>query len=324
MFDADGVADDDNLDMFSNEFFGIENEVEGDDGITPEAETDEVETEEVDETVTEAEEAEDESHEEESDDGRPEEPKKKRTVQDRIDELTREKYEALRRENEALKRIADLEAASKPRTQPEATETPKDIAPDPEAKGDDGEPKYPLGEFDPQYIRDLARFTIKQEQEAAKEYREKEERERQVQAQRDAAQTAWLDKLNSAQEEIPDVKDKIGSLVTHFEGIDQTYGQYLVDVVMSLDNGPQVLAYLADNPEAADKIIRSGAASATVSLGRLDARMTKPAKEEVRKVPTKAPEPPTPTRGSGGRFVTSADTDDLDAFEKVFFKKKGK
>lgn len=319
-----GFDTSDNLDAFSNDFFGKaqpEPEADSDkEEITDEPVADEVELE-TDETVEDAD-VTDESEEDLETEEVEEKPKKK-TAQDRIKELTAQRYEAERASNA---RIAELERKLTELATPKEPEKPTigklpDGAPDPLAELPDGTLLYPMGEYDPKYQHDLIRFTIKAENDAATAYRQKAEQEAAVNAARDTARAGWVEKLTEAQAEIPDIETKIMSLDSVVANVDMGYQQYLIDVIMSLDNGPRVMAYLADNPSKASEIVRSGAASATVALGRLDGRMAKPPVQA--KTPTQAPRPPVNTpRGTSGKFATRADTDDLDAFSNTFFKKK--
>lgn len=317
MSDVTDVVNDD-LEAFEKVFFGDEEqEVQ-----TPAAEAEEVEVEEDTPQEEPSLEGDPEAEVEETDDEE-DEPKKKnrKSFQERINELTRARADAERRELDTLRKLQELEGrvskSEKPQEQATVVKTEK-LPPDPDAMKD-GEPAYPLGEFDPAYIRDLTRFTIAQENEAAAAYRREEEQKRAVEQARSQVQTIWNDKLNDAEKDEPELREKIVNLTGMFNGIEPQYGQYLVDVVMSLENGPRVLAYLSDNPESAATIVRSGAAGATIALGRLDARLSRPAKDEVKKVTTKAPTPPATSRGTGGQFSVQDDTDDLDAFEKKFF-----
>lgn len=317
-----GFDTSDDLDAFSNDFFQkkppekveepVDEDLEGDEPL------EEVETDEPgDAPETEADEEDDEE------DGEPEPAPKKKSASDRIKELTAKNYETERQANLRIKALEDKlsELAEKQPAKPEVGKMP-DGAPDPQAANEDGTPVYELGEFDPKYITDLTRFTIKTESDAAASYRQKAEHEAAVTAARETAQANWKEKLTEAQTEIPDIEDKIRSLDSIVANVPQDVGQYYVDVIMSLENGPQVLAYLADNPTKAQEIISSGVASATVALGRLDSRVSKPARQE-QKVQTKAPKPAAHVpRGTSGRFGTRADTDDLDAFTKEFFRKK--
>lgn len=324
MADEPTVTDD--LDAFSVEFFN-KTPVVKEDVVSPlpNETPDDDPVEELDEDAPEGED-EGDTQDDGPDEEPEEEPKKKpkRSAQERIDELTRDRYEQAR---DYDRKIAELEAKLNLLDKPVQKEEPPvgkmpDGAPDPNGEKD-GQSIYPLGEFDPEYIRDLTRFTIKTEQEAAERFRlEKAERES-AQSLREAAHTEWTGKLEAAQTEVPDIRDKINSLEPLFVGLDTGYGQYLVDVIMSLENGPQVLAYCADNPKEAREIVSSGAAGATVRLGRLDARMSKPtqATEPPKRV-SKAPAPAQRvTRGTAGQFSVPADTDDLDAFEREFYRK---
>lgn len=321
-----GFDTSDDLDAFSKDLFGHKSAT---------ADLAENPQEEVEEPIEEAEDPSTNEPVDDADDTEPSEEEapdgdakpKKKTAQDRIKELTAQRH-AAEREVNALKvanesRIAELER----KLQEFANKAPQpkngtaaDGSPDPLAENEDGSLKYNLGEFDPQYIRDLAKFTVRQENEAAQAYRKQAEQEAAVVAARDEARSGWNAKLEEAHEEMPDIVDKIASLDAVVGSVDMNYQQYLVDVVMSLDNGPRVMAYLADNPDLAQKIVSSGAASATVALGRLDGKMAKPPVEK--KTPTQAPKPAARiTRGTSGQFSTRADTDDLDAFAKEFYRK---
>lgn len=318
MFDNETVVEDD-LESFEREFYGTakpkEVEVEAEE---LETEIDETEAEVAEETDEDPVETEDEDSKEDSD----EKPKKNRkSFQERINELTAKAYEAERRELETLRKLQELEQKVKPsdKTDVPAVTAPTG-APDPDAEKD-GVALYPLGEFDPAYIRDLTRFTIKQEQEAAENYRHEREQQETLAKQQAALQESWNEKLATAEEELPDLREKILDLTETFSNLDPAYGKYLVDVVMTLDTGPQILHYLSTNPKTAREIVNSGPASATLALGRLDARLQKVEKEAPAPRVSRAPAPPAKvTRGTSGRFAVTDDTDDLDAFEKKFFK----
>lgn len=321
-------ADTDDLTAFETEFFKPTNhqkkEVldQTDEPDEPEEAPDDADpVEDANEDATEGGEDTDEQDDGSEEEVDPEPKKKpKRSAQERIDELTREKYEERRA---ADLKIAELEARLNLLDKPVQKEEPvvgrmPDGAPDPNGLKD-GLPVYPLGEFDPEYIRDLTRFTIKTEQDAADKFRKERDQQAQNDSVRQQAQLVWQGKLEEAQKEYPDIREKINSLEPVITGLDPNYGQYLVDVIMSLDNGPQVLRYCADNPKEAREIVSSGAAVATVKLGRLDALLSK-APVEAKKV-TRAPTPPARvTRGTSGQFSVPADTDDLEAFEREFFR----
>lgn len=259
--------------------------------------------------------------------------KKRPSVQERIDELTAEKHEfrreaeaakreaeALRKEFEALKASVEKEAPSK-----ELRDRLPDGAPNPDAVGEDGEPLYPLGEFDKDYIRDLTKFTIAEEQKVAEEARAKAEQEREFQKAQQEISDGWNNRLVEAEKENPNIRKEIQELTTTFQDIEPNYGTYLANTIMLSEVGPEIMSYLSQNIGEAQSIVASGPAAATLALGRLEARLSKTAVKEEKsdKKVSNAPAPPgTPTRGSGGRFVVADDTDNLDAFEEAFYGKK--
>lgn len=326
----------DDLDAFSDLLYGREApEVEAEVEAEVDQETDEAEVEaeaetEVDEPEAEADDEEADPSEDESKDESDEEDEKPRrnrkTAKERIQELNYEKKLAEQRYADAIARLKQLEEKQPEDDSKTAHKADVDPgAPSPEDKDDKGELLYPLGEFDPAYIRALARFTINEETKAAKAQAVAEAEQARVKAAREAQTSQWQVKLEAAQEEFPDLVEKVSSLTDMFDGIQPEYGQYLVDVVqLQLESGPAVLRYLADHPKEAKNIVNSGAAAATVALGRLDARLTveKQRADKAAKV-SNAPAPPKQTpRGTGRVIAVAGDTDDLDAFEKAFFNKK--
>lgn len=296
---------------------------------------------EADPLATEDDEPEDESDEAEAEEPEKEpepepepepKPKKKSALQTRIDELVSQAREAERRA-EALERR--LEATEKAREEkPEKEVSLRDQlppeAPNPDTMNDKGEPLYPLGEFDPIYIRDLTRFTIQQETKRFKEESEKEAKAREIATEQAKLQEAWAEKVKAKEEEVPDFRERTKELTSAFGNLDPQYGDYLATTIMQLDNGPDILDYLSQNIGEARDIVASGAFAATLAIGRLQAKLEKPkAEAPKREEPSnknkvsEAPEPPSNrTRGASGKFAASPDTNDLDAFEREFFGKR--
>jgi len=274
---------------------------------------------------------EEEEKEEEPLEEEPEPKPKRNTAKERINELTAEKREA-QRERDAIRReFESLKAAvekSTPKEEPKGLreQLPAD-APHPDTKDEDGEPLYELGEFDPKYIRDLTRFTINEENKKAKEEMAKEAREQAIETSRKELADAWIVKLDKAEESLPDIREHLKDMVDVFVDIEPVYGEYLASTVMSSEFGPEIMDYLSQNIGEARKIVASGPAAATLAIGRLEAKFVLPPKQEIKSDnPTKvsnAPDPPeSRTKGQGGKFAVRADTDNLDAFEKEFYKKR--
>jgi hypothetical protein len=264
-------------------------------------------------------EAEDEEEDQESEedlDGDPEpepKPKKVNRFQERINELTAKAKEAER----ALQELKTAQA--KPSETPRQA-APKEEGPSPDMRNEDGSDKYPLGEFDPQYIRDLTRHTIQEEQKVAREQEANERGERQNAEARQQLQSSWVEKLNPVAEKYDDYLEKTLSLESAFDGLDPQYSDYLVQTIKSLDHGPEVLYYFANNLDAAKAIIRGGPLSATLALGKYNALFDGETRKEAKV--SKAPPPPQVNKGTKGRVTVAGDTDDLDAFSRAFFRKK--
>lgn len=332
---ADGVEDD--LDLFSADFFGQkdadptepasspeEDQADDDTEDAPTA-SEEENTQDVDDAP---EDGDDESEEEETEPEGKEEPKKKNRYQERIDELVGKQREAERRAaeyeqrlNEALAKFEKQDNETK--TSPVKSESDE---PSPDDKNEDGSDKYPLGEFDPNYIKDLTKYAFESQRISAEERMQKEAEQRQMDEAKAALQQGWQAKLGPAQERYPDFQEKGEELLSGFSDLDQSYGEYLTARLMDMEFGPDVLYYLASNPDEARKIVDSGPAKATLALGRIEAKFmfAEEEKKLARPKTSKAPPPPPhANKGSAGVVVEIADdTDDLDAFSRKLFKKK--
>ena len=305
----------DNLEEFENLLSGkakaLQEAPDKEDPKTPVDDTDAVDTED------DLEEENDDSEDKDSEEETPK-PKKVSRYQERINELT-----AKARESERA--LIALQAAQK---QLETTQTPKPVVAevpdkgvDPDAKNADGSEKYPLGQFDPEYIRDMARHTIDKEWAVRKEQDAQETAQRQNQEARDHIQAGWVEKLAPVTEQHEDFIDKTMGLESAFDGLDPQYSDYLVQTIKSLEHGPEVLYYFANNLDAAKEFVRSGPLGATLALGEINA-MFKGTSRKVDTKVSKAPPPPQVNKGTNARKVVAADTDDLDAFSEVLFKRK--
>ncbi len=243
---------------------------------------------------------------------KPQPKKDKSRFQEKIDKLTARAREAEREAEAARRKLAELEAAKEKPTEQPATKASGE--PDPDAKNPDGTDKYPLGELDKAYLRDLARYYTQEEQAAAKEKARIEAEQQAVEAARNHLQAQWEQRLAPVTEEIPDFIEKTMELEDTFEGLDPDYSDYLVQTIKSLENGPQVLYYFANNIEEAQKFVKLGALSATLALGKYDAMFSKQNKAKTEPRTTKAPPPPPVTNKGAAKVKTDWETDDLDDF----------
>jgi hypothetical protein len=227
-----------------------------------------------------------------------------------------------------LVRLEQLEARIKTEAETKTQDIRENLpeeAPHPDAKDKDGEPLYALGEFDPLYIRDLTKFTIEQESKLARERASQERQAEEMAKARQEIADAWIEKVEEAEKEIPELRSNMKTLTDTFAGMDPNYGEYLASTIMISEVGPEIMNYLSQNIGEAQKIVASGPAAATLALGRLEAQLLKSStdQEEKRntKIVSKASAPPEDrTRGQGGKFAVAPDTDNLEAFEREFFK----
>lgn len=321
MTEGQNIENTDSLDDFSSEFFGqkteelpAQDQIAGseqdskDTSVEPEVKVDDNQTDEEDEAELEQE----------------DKPRKK-TVQDRIDEVVRQR-EDLRRESQAelaaLK--AEIEKLKTP-AQPVEQQAEK-TEPDALALKADGTPVYELGEFDPAYIRDLTRHMLTQERERMQKESQEAQQQSAVQIEQTKLQDSWNAKIEEVTKTIPDFVEKGQALLSNFSNLEPNYAAYLTQVLQSMDAGPEVLYYLSTHPEEAVQIVNSGAQKATLALGRIESRFINNAAGTPQVRQSKAPAPPPPStrsRGTNGAFIAVApDTDDLAAFSSEFFRKK--
>lgn len=305
------AADTDDLAAFEQLMFGKAKTPEE----TPTEEDQKDNTDPVDDTID-APVDEDEVPDEEDDP----QPKKVNKVQERINKVL-EKERIAREEADTLRRrVAELERA-KESAPVQPTAPIVDTGPNPDAKNEDGSDKYPLGEFDPTYIRDLTRHTIQQEQAAANERNAKDQAQRNEQEARAQLDTQWRGKLESVTQVHEDFLEKTMELESAFDGLDPALSDYLVQTIKSLDHGPEVLYYFANNLPEAQKFVKMGPLAATLALGEYNAMFRGQTRKEAAKV-SSAPPPPQVNKGSNTRKSVAADTDDLDAFSQMFFTKR--
>lgn len=329
----------DDLDAFSAQLFG-QSEPTDEAATSQEAPAEPVQTDDANDESVDTQTIEDpdtlapdDSDVDETDAEEPEEtqgtkPKKNR-YQERIDELTG-KWREAERQREADRRAFEerLKALESPtnKTTTEQTTT-SDSPPDPQAKTEDGRDKYPLGEYDPNYIADLTDFKLEQKLRVIEERQKENEKSAQENAQLESLRNSWNEKLTPAQERYPDFLQKSQDLLGSMEGIDPAYEDYIAATIMGMDYGPDVLYYLASNPDEARTIINSGATKATIALGRLEAKFAEAEAEKTLARPkvSQAPNPPPTVRGAApAKMPVAPDTDDLDAFERELFAKRKK
>ena len=343
-------VNDTDIDAFADEFFAKpepkaakteatkeEKSTDGADAVETEKEPEAEAAEPVEEVEEEVEAEEPTAEDDEPEDEFKPKHKNRKPARERISELTAERKAAEARAIAAEQELARLRAERQnPQPRQEQQEQPvrkavDPAAPDPNALNDKGEPVYPLGEFDPQYVADNTRFTIRKEMEEQRAQEEQARAERAEQEQMTALQTEWAGKLTAAEADFDDLRPTIASLEGQLRDVPPELGTYLAQTIMQMEVGPQVLYYLANHPDEANEIVAAGPVGATLKLGKLEAKVEaalakrRAPKDQQQAAPvrqTRAPDPAPANRGRGSLPSVRGDTDDLDAFEQVFFKKK--
>lgn len=236
----------------------------------------------------------------------PAKPKKK-DPQARIDQVVYEREEAKR---EAAKREADHQreiGSLREEMQRELAELRRMARPEPKTPEPQGDPEpnpedtatYPDGQFDRKYLKDQARWEARQEfqaQQTAFQQRQQQEQSQRQQVERDQSERGRIQKLSqrmtSAFQTHPDLQAKL-------EGVSMTRPMW--DVVMESEVPDQILAYMADHSEEAERIASLPPLHAFRALSRIEYQLesaaaltgTAPAK------PTTSAHPPvSPVGGS--------------------------
>ena len=261
-------------------------------------------------------------------------PKKKNRFQERIDELTAARKEAERERDELAanfqQQLDEMKAKLEGNKDGQTKDKPEGVgselvAPNKDDKNEDGTPKYPLGEYDPKFMRDTVEHMFAEREAKAQQEQTLTAEQRQRMEAEAALQGEWNNKLVDARERYPDFQQKGEQMLAVFEGIDEQYGDYLTTTLMEMDNGPDVFYYLANNVEEAQAIVNAGPKKATMALAKLEAQLGGQPSTPRQKV-TKAKTPPPQNKGSS--VANSGVVKDLNqpgglaALERELFSKK--
>lgn len=289
----------------------------------------------------------DEDEDEDADDGKKQDDGKKPNkipAKQRINRLTREKYEAERRadalqqELNAYKRRPpkddekdDKESSPKAGDDTELQETQKRLF------GDDAilkrpDPKdFEYGELDSRYSEALSDY---KSQRGVAKYAATQEAKRQAEAAQKETEE-FRQKLDTVRSRGGEEYDDFEEVVVQSAAEEKwPLSPVMALLISDSDVGHDVAYHLASNPSEAQRIFSLSEAGQGVEFARLEARFQgskedpderdsdEPAEsEQSRKEPvvSKAPEPPkSRTRGSGGTFQGRPDTKDFDSFLKQY------
>lgn len=190
-------------------------------------------------------------------------PKKRNGINDRFSELS-----AKARDAQAARDAAEARASA---AEAKARELEERLNPKPKADPDAGKPRREeyTDPFD--YAEKLSEWNVK------KELTERDAREAKSKADAEAAKTAkaFQERIAKAKEAIPDFDEVLQSS-------DLKVSDDVRDAIIESDLGPEILHYLALNPEQAEKINGMDAKKALREIGRLEVRL-EPKEESTQK-----------------------------------------
>ncbi len=191
--------------------------------------------------------------------------------QKRIDEITAARREAERRADQLLAMLEQTTQAQ--RTPPQQQAEPQPIQ---------GRPVLENFASYEEFSEALADWKVEQKF-AEREQRQKAETAAQAERRQ---HSEWMARVEAVEHRAPSIRDAI-------EAVGPMLSPVAASVIKTLDNGPDVLVYLHQNREAAERIASLDPYIAAAELGRLAAGIQPPQ-------PRRVTQPPEPINTLGG------------------------
>ena len=216
----------------------------------------------------------------------------------RFSEITKQREaarEEARREREARE---SMEARLK---ELEAKVNPQPAQADQDEIGEEPKPEQFSDMYE--YAKALAEYTA----DKRLNERDREEKARKAAAEQEVKFKAWADRVNAAKSSLPDFDDMVQSSEVRVS-------DPVRDAIIESEHGPQILYYLAENTEIAQKLAGMSLVSAVREIGKIEARYERDAKATVPDVKpvvgkSKAPAPISPLRGALNTVDAGLDAD---------------
>lgn len=224
-----------------------------------------------------------------------EQPKKGKSVQERIDEITAARRDA-ERDAEYWRNRA---LAKEPEQQTEAE--PENQRPNPA--------DYEFGDADPNYWDALTEW--KADQKINARLAELEQKQT-IGRQLEQLETSYSQRLAAVREEIPDYDDVVTKTAARREW---PCPPVVALAIMDSEVGPKVAHHLATNREEAIAISRLSPIEQAMAFGRLEAKFQNAPSVQA-KIATDAPNPPQ-ARTKGGQFASPGLDDRLSVDEWI-------
>jgi hypothetical protein len=210
------------------------------------------------------------------------------------------RFSELTKQREAARQDADRERSTREALEVRVRELESKANP---PKTDEPDPKPDPAQFNDaiEYAEALAEWTTD------KRMRERDQADlaRKVEAEQSRMRQKFQERLDTAKSEMPDYEDMIASS-------DVSVSQPVTDAIIESDVGPQILYYLAENPEFARGLAEKSITSQLRAIGRLEAKFEpseapKPAIKPVAKR-SNAPAPINPLKAGGNPSDISLDS----------------
>ncbi len=246
-----------------------------------------------------------ETEKEQSDQAKP----AKSGFQKRIDKLTREKHERDGQIQQLNERLAKLEKGEKAAPAAEAKDEKEATA----EVADDPEPTEEQFADYRQFVKAQARW------EARQEFRD--------QLTKIEAKEAEKVALEQQQAEVKEFKGRLEEARERYDDFDEVIGrrniqvpQVVVDTIPGLENGPDVMYYLAQHPDVCEKLMEMKPHRAVAEIGKIAAALEPKEDDEPSSTArgvSKAPAPIRPIGGSATKSSVQADQLPYQEFKKL-------
>jgi hypothetical protein len=221
--------------------------------------------------------------------------KKPNAIQDRIDKAVAKQRDAERRAEEAERRAREYEARLTPKPEPAKAEPAKA---DPEPTPD---------QFDTyeKYVKAQAKWEARQEITATLAEQRKAYEAAQERQAAEARGKAWQERLAATRKAIPDFDARINA--------NTVVSAPMKDLITDSPVGPEILLYLSDHPDDAQRLSTLHPIQVIREMGKLEARLeaahSGPAKETPK---ASAAKPPIKPVGSSPQIADDDGSDDED------------
>jgi hypothetical protein len=201
------------------------------------------------------------------------------------------RFSEITKQREAAREEARKEREAREALEARLRELESKANPVPESRPDEDEEPMPSQFEDAfEYAKSLADWSTKK----ALRERDKQEADRRRAEEEAQKHKGWADRIAKAKSELPDFDDMVASS-------DVVVSNEVREAIIESDVGPQVLYYLAENPDFAEKLAKMSSLKALREIGKLEARLEKSEpKQEVTTVAAKsnAPAPISPLKAT--------------------------